>query len=239
MKRVRIGSVELSGVPRIAAVVTKVLPQEEIRKIKSAGADIVELRVDSIQKGTPAEIIEVIKNIKKFGMPVICTIRRDVWLKQYGENSERNRLKYFEALIPYVDAVDIEYEARKIRNRVISFSKAKKKLVLFSYHNFNKMPSDRVLRNIYNIFKKSGADVLKIAGYVKDIDDVMRLMTFVRRVAELNPVIGIAMGRVGEFTRTYGGLFGSCLTYAYFDRKVAQGQLPLRKLRREIDRIYS
>lgn len=237
MKHLHIGSVGLSDIPKITAVVTKLLHQEEILKIKNAGADIIELRVDKILKN-PEEIIDSIKKIKKIGLPVICTIRRDVWLKQYGKDSEENRLKYFELLIPYVDAVDIEYEARKIRDKVISLAKGEKKLVIFSYHNFKNIPSDKILKSIYDVFKSSDADVLKIAGYARDIDDVMRLMIFIKRISELNPVIGIAMGKVGEFTRIYGGLFGSCLTYGYVDKKVAPGQLSLRKLRKEIDRIY-
>lgn len=238
MRRIRIGFVELTGTPKIAAVVTKKLSLENISKIKKAGPDLVELRVDSVQGVSQDEIIKIIKEIKKFRLPVICTIRKDIWAEKYGKDSEKKRLEYFRTLIPYVDAIDIEFEAKSIRREVISVAKRRKKQVIFSYHNFKKIPEENILKNIFNAFKKSGADIFKIAGYAKNIDEAMRLMVFVKKIADLHPVIGIAMGRAGEFSRIYGGLFGSCLTYAYADKKVAPGQLPLWGLKKKIKKIY-
>jgi len=238
MKKGRIGFVELKGSPKIAAVVTKKLSLEDISKIKKSGADLVELRLDSIRGVSPYEIIETIKNIKKFRMPVICTIRKDIWEKKYRENSEKMRLGCFIKLIPYVDAIDIELEANKIKKQVISIAKKRKKSIILSYHNFNEVPHKNILKKIFNMFKRSGADIFKIAGYARNIDEAMRLMAFVRKISKLYPVIGIAMGKAGKFLRIYGGFFGSSLSYAYIDKKVAPGQINLHELRRKIDEIY-
>ncbi len=238
MKKIRIGSVELTGVPGVVAVVAEKLSPGEILKIKQRGADIVELRVDKIQNKSMEEIIKIIKAIKKSHLPVICTIRKDVWERKYGLDGEKNRMEYFLELIPFVDAIDIEFEAKEIRGKVISVARKRKRAVIFSFHDFKKIPEEDVLKNIFNVFRRSGADVFKVAGYAWTIDDAMRLMAFVKKVSRKYPVIGIAMGRAGEFTRIYGGFFGSCLTYASLSKKVAPGQLPLSKLRKEIDRIY-
>ncbi len=238
MKKIQIGSVKLTGAPGIVAVVTDELSSGEILNIKERGAQIVELRVDKIQKKSMEEIIKIIKTIKRHRLPVICTIRKDVWERKYGRDGEKNRLEYFLKLIPFVDAIDIEFEAEEIRRKVISRARQKRKTVIFSFHDFKKIPKEDVLKNILNVFRRSGANVLKVAGYARSIDEAMRLMAFVKKVSDRYPVIGIAMGKAGEFTRIYGGLFGSCLTYACLDEKVAPGQLPLNRLRKEIERIY-
>jgi 3-dehydroquinate dehydratase-1 len=238
MNKIKIGSVVLTGTPKIAAVVTEKITLRDIKKIKKEGADLVELRVDSITNSSPYEIIQLIKNIRKNRLPVICTIRKDVWEQKHGKNSEKIRLNYFRELIPYVDAVDIELEANEIAKKVISAARKAKKSVIFSCHNFKKMPDKNALKKIFNSFKKSGADILKIAGYAKDIDKAMQMMAFVKKISESVPIIGIAMGRAGEFSRIYGGLFGSCLTYGYTLKKVAPGQLSLKELKKRIKDIY-
>jgi len=236
---VKIGRVRLGHPTRIVGVVTGQKSLKKLKEIKKNGAEIIELRVDQLRSHKPEYIKAIIDNIKQTGIPVIGTIRHTEWRKKYGVHAEEKRLDCFSKIIFSVDAVDIEHESNKIRDRVISFAKKHNKTVIYSYHNFFKLPAPAVLDRICTRFRSSGADILKLAVTVNSLEDAFEFMIYVKKLSKLSHVIGIGMGEAGKFTRIYGGLFGSCITYAYIDRKVVPGQLPLRGLKKKIEGIYS
>lgn len=237
-KKIKIGGIEISGIPKVVAVITHVPSNKEIKRIKDSGADLVELRIDTMLCDVPVAI-NLAERFKSISLPVILTIRKDVWDRKVKKNKEAKRLEYFTELIPCVDAVDIEIESKEIGKNVIDIAKQNRKIIIFSYHDYNSMPEGPMIKKIYKEFISSGADILKIAGFAKNIDDSFFLMSCARKISVYKPVVAIAMGRAGEFTRIYGGFFGSCLTYAYLDKKVAPGQLSLNELRKKIDTVYS
>jgi 3-dehydroquinate dehydratase-1 len=84
--------------------------------------------------------------------------------------------------------------------------------------------------------KSQGADIIKIAAMARDAEDVARLMCFT--AARSENMVSIAMGEHGAISRIIAPLFGSLFTYAFVDKAVAPGQIPLEELVKELKKYY-
>ena len=230
----RIGEVELGSIPRIAAVFS----DAEIRAGADAArrhADLIELRIDRFTRLDATSVLDVCREARSSAMPVIATVRASY---EGGEASldEAARLALYEAVIPTVDAVDIELES-EIREPVLSAARARRKPVIVSHHDFERTPSDGEIHGRIERGAATGADVVKVATMAREPADVDRLLGILRAHRARNLIL-IAMGAEGVASRVFFPLFGSLLTYACVEGAVAPGQLALADLDREL-RLYS
>ncbi|MFH2070999.1 MAG: type I 3-dehydroquinate dehydratase [Elusimicrobiota bacterium] len=206
----------------------------EVKKIKNSGADVIELRVDLLNKNIasdPRKIVRFIKRIKgSAGLPVITTIR----LKNEGgkfSGSEKSRLAIFKKIIPYADYIDIELNS-SIFDAVCGLAKNKKKIV--SYHNFKMTPPGASIKHILERYKKTGLFrsprqcILKIACMVKNKRDLSRLLAFTEKYAKKWRVSVIPMGKCGQPGRIIAPSLGSVLSYFSASKPVAPGQITLK-----------
>jgi 3-dehydroquinate dehydratase-1 len=230
MKNLFIGTVSLGKIPRVVAVLDKYYSLKKILQLKKMGVHILEIRVDKIGTNVCA-ICDYIDNIRlKTNLPVICTIRET-------KDNANKRLTMFKEIIPHVNAIDIEIDA-KINPKVIEMAHNKKRVVIVSEHDFNKTPDYKGLKNIAEKALKQGADIIKIATMAKSLNDVKRLMNFTCSWGN-NNIVAISMGEVGKITRVAGFAFGSLFTYGYIGKTVAPGQLSVEQLIKEIKVFYS
>jgi 3-dehydroquinate dehydratase-1 len=139
----------------------------------------------------------------------------------------------FKAIIPFIDAIDIEIDT-VITTDVIAC--ASTKTVIVSEHNFNETPDNNSLNSIVDTAKKLGADIIKIAAMTVKRQDVLRLLHFTEKCQE--NLVTIAMGEVGKITRIIAPLFGSLFSYCYISHEVAPGQLSLEKMAEEFSLYY-
>jgi 3-dehydroquinate dehydratase-1 len=187
--------------------------------------DILEIRLDLLGNDIPALCLFVDK-IKKFtGFPCIATARQT-------EGNKDSRLDIFKAVIPFVDAVDIEIDA-SIARQVIAH--AQKKTIIVSEHDFEKTPDLSHLESIAEKAELLGADIIKIAAMAEHPTDVVRLMEFTSACRK--NLVTIAMGEYGNITRVLAPMFGSLFTYGFVKKAVAPGQLSVHKLVEEL-RLY-
>jgi len=232
-----LANLEIGQKPLIAAVI----PGEKFLKLakraKKIGADLFELRIDRFNNLKPNFLVKTINELKaKTKLPIIATIRHRKEtdfskIKHYF--TEEERLFLFHNLIPIVDGVDIELQAKKIISQVINFAKEKNKIVIVSYHNFQETPLNKKLESIVKEAKSSGADIAKLAVYAKNINDLARLMFFTY-TCPIKPLISISLGKVGAISRIIAPIFGSCLTYAFVNEPKRYGQFELKDLVKEI-----
>ena len=192
---------------------------------KTDGADILELRFDKI-KVNEDEAAGLLKSIKKLGLSIIGTKRPAF----HGED----RQDFFSAIIPFVDVIDLEVE-EKIEG-IVSMAKTKGKRVIVSYHNYEETPKPGDLKKILDSMRKKGADIVKIATFIKRREDLARLLLLTNNYKAL-PIITIGMGKIGTVSRVIAPIFGSCLTYGYINRPQAPGQMKVSMLKREIERF--
>ena len=222
---VSIGLVQLGDTPRVVAIIDEFLDMHHIKELAKIGVDILEIRLDLLGSDIPSMCLFVDK-IKKFtGFPCIATVRPT------DENKDK-RLDIFKAVIPFVDAVDIECDA-SIARQVITH--AQTKTIIVSEHDFEKTPDISHLESIAEKADLMGANIIKIATMAKHQRDVVRLMEF---TAACNKnVVTIAMGEYGTITRVLAPVFGSLFTYGFVKNPVAPGQMSVHKLVEEL-RLY-
>lgn len=227
---IRIGQVELGISPR---VVGSCAEKALLSPVFLQGADILELRIDQFSdRGVPS-VREALTIARKIGVPVIATIRR----REEGGRGleEEERLTLFRTAIPLADAVDIEIESA-IAIEVIKSAHQNKKIAIASYHNLQETPSQASLEELMGRGREKGGDIVKIAALVVREDDVATLAELTLKHRKEN-IVTIGLGRRGIFTRVFFPFIGSLLTYGYFNRPTAPGQLPVQRLQEEILRF--
>lgn len=219
-----IGKLKVGNIPRIAAVIVDGEDRKAIAAAKRDGADLLELRIDCFKKQDVAVVQKIVKHIQVKKLPMLATIRSKAEGGKSGI-SEKERLRLFQAVIPFVDAVDIELSSKKILRDVIKEARRFKKKVIVSYHNFKDTPEQKKLEAIIKNGKKAGGDIVKIAAFAKNKKDIIQLASL---TASHNDIITIAMGRLGIVSRLFFPMLGSLLTYCSVTKSSAPGQIPLK-----------
>ncbi len=217
----RIGPVELDGTPRVVIAVRDGAPQEEVRNALEGGASIVELRIDQFSALDEESVLEEIEKYK--GVPTLATIRS---AKEGGDwtRPEAERLALFRAVVPHVDAVDIELSSKEILAEVLETAHAAGKPAIGSYHDFSKTPAITRLAAAVNDGVILELDIVKIAAYCKSWDDLKLLARFTLEHADKN-LITVGMGPHGAASRIFFPVLGSLLTYTFAGEPTAPGQL--------------
>jgi 3-dehydroquinate dehydratase-1 len=229
---VRIGGLELGRVPRVAAVLTDV---EVLRDAEAARAfaDLFELRVDMFEPPEPRHAADVCRSARAAGVPLVATVRSRAEGGRAALSDDRRRALY-EAVLPFVDAVDVELRA-PIRDAIVGLAHRAGKVALVSFHDFARTPPDSELQSILAEAACAGADVVKVATNVAGGADLERLLRLlIDHVAP--PRIVIGMGPHGAASRVLFPLFGSRITYGFLHQAAAPGQLSLAELVGELER---
>jgi 3-dehydroquinate dehydratase I len=226
MNPIKIGNITLGEIPRAVAIIDQFLDMHRIAEFKKIGVDMLEIRVDMLGTDIP-NICTYIDKIKKTtGYSCIGTLR------ETDENRDK-RLDIFKAVIPFVDAVDIEIDT-SINRQIIAHAKGK--TIIVSEHDFNKTPAADHLQEIAAKAESLGADIVKIATMAKNQADVARLMSFT--AAGKKNLVTIAMGDFGTISRVLAPVFGSLFTYGFTAKSVAPGQISIEKLVEELRLFY-
>ncbi len=226
---VKIGNVEVgASAPRVVCNVSQIYCALEGLK---QGADIIELRCDLIE---PPDINTIEKRCRELrqeigdSIPILGTIRRSAdcgrWYRFNA--SEEERLGVFKSIIPYINAVDIEYGA-SITREVLKIASDADLTTILSYHNFAYTPSQTDLEEIVQNMERENRDILKIACMTCDDNDfdVMAnmLKDYVNRENN-QPITVIPMGDYGRPGRYIFPWIGSCLTYGCVREEKAPAQ---------------
>jgi 3-dehydroquinate dehydratase/shikimate dehydrogenase len=200
---------------KIAVPITSNMEEslKDMETAYEAGADIVELRIDSIAD------INLEKLIFYSSLPVIATNR----VKSEGGNfngSEGQRIMLLEEAVNlganYVD-LELNYLPE-------NFDKRASKLIV-SYHNFAETPEN--LDEIYKKICDKNADIVKIATKANNEFDVDRMIDLIEYSKK--DIIGICMGELGKRTRLHPKNY---LTFACLPGKEsAPGQMTLEELK--------
>jgi 3-dehydroquinate dehydratase/shikimate dehydrogenase len=185
-----------------------------------AGADLVEMRLDTVDRPDVAGALEGRRG------PVIVTCRA-AWEGGYFAGSEAERRRILEQAVEQgAEYVDIEARAgfapEMIRTRG-------GRGLIVSSHVFGPMPQD--LEQQWDALRSSGAEIAKLAVEAGSLTDTLRLM----KLAGPRPTeagapghVLIAMGDAGVASRVLSTRIGNAWTYA--GDNVAPGQVSLPRL---------
>ena len=215
----------------------------EVEVLTEKKPDVIEWRADFFHHLHDKEqVIETFKGMveKAKGIPFLFTIRSE---KEGGESislSETEKVSLLAELCSthLVDAVD--YELMQDVAHIQQVSQAAKRngvTLIVSYHDFYRTPEiDRLVQLLVNA-ESVGADIAKIAVMPHTYDDALTLLSATSYASI--PVISMAMGEYGAFTRMVGGLFGSVMTFAVGKESSAPGQVAIQDLSNVLSIVFS
>lgn len=193
--------------------------QEAIEDIKEASriADIIELRLDYIKD---PDLDALLRGRTR---PVIVTNRS----KRDGGDFQGTELERM-ALLQKAISLDPEYVDIELGS-VSKFKDLGRTKLIVSYHNFNETPKN--ITQIHNDLIKSGASIVKLVTFARDITDNARIFELLK--AAHFPTIAFCMGELGQISRILATKFGGMLTFASLakGKESAPGQLSINELR--------
>lgn len=220
---VRLGDLDLEpGKARVAVSFSDIDSTRDVSAARLAGVAIAEHRIDLYARLTPDYVALQVKRLS--GLPSIATIRM---AEEGGEwrGEESERIALYSAVLPYVDAIDIELRAGETIAALRETVNDAGKVLVISHHNFAETPSIEVLRDVCARAVEAGADIVKIAALVRDDKDIAILSGLLEEKAAPNLVV-IGMGEKGLPTRLAFHAKGSLFTFAAKgDRASAPGQI--------------
>jgi len=228
----RIGSCVLGDRPRIAAAISGFTDLAEIDAALGEGVDLLEIRADLFPDPLSSRVDRYLDQLRP--RPVLLTIRQSEEGGRWPGNEPARMERYFQ-LMPMADAVDVELRAPIVMD-ITHAAKARGRTVIASYHNFNETPEAATLEALLDEFRKTGADILKIAAWCHTQADTRRLAAFLCS-RETTPMIVLGMGPAGRPTRLLFPFLGSLVTYTYLGTASAPGQLNHRELTTLLEQI--
>jgi len=132
--------------------------------------------------------------------------------------------------------VDIESSAIEIIDDVILEAKNNDTHVIVSHHNFANTPSTEEMLDVVERAHEKGAEIIKIATYINDDEDIKNLTSLLTGGDKKLVVIG--MGSKGTITRLMFPAYGSLMTFCRLGQQTtAPGQLGLEEMAHHL-RIY-
>lgn len=230
----KLGKLMLGDTPRVAVAVRDGVQRIAIDGARVKGADLIELRIDEFSDVSPGAVCDELARYE--GVPTLGTIRgafeRGGW-----KAGEEERAALYEAILPRVDAIDIEIEADSINRDVIALAKQQDKLVIASFHDFDAMPSRSELEATDARGRFLDADIVKIAAFCETEDDLQTLAEYTLAHRH-EGVIAIGMGAGAMSSRIFFPALGSLITYTFLGEATAPGQLTLDDTVRYLSAFY-
>lgn len=135
-----------------------------------------------------------------------------------------------------IDAADIELFAGEEKvKETVALAKAHSVAALLCNHDFHQTPTKEEIISRLKTMQDWGADICKIAVMPQSPADVLVLLdatqTMFSRYAR-QPLVTMAMGKMGAVSRLAGETFGSAMTFGAAQKASAPGQIGANDLRR-------
>ena len=188
----------------------------QARTAAEADADLVELRLDFMERPDPAGALADRRK------PAVVTCRP---VREGGtfDGAEEERLRIlYEAHALGAEFIDVEWDA--VARPIVEARHGRG--VIVSRHVFDGTPADASA--MLERLRAAGGEIAKLAVMIERVSD---LQTLKRAARADGSSILIGMGRAGVATRVLAGHFGSRWTYA--GAGIAPGQMPIGQLLRE------
>ncbi|OAY35077.1 bifunctional 3-dehydroquinate dehydratase/shikimate dehydrogenase, chloroplastic [Manihot esculenta] len=197
-------------------------------KAKATGADLAEIRLDSLKSFNPDEDLQILTT--RSPLPTLFTYR-PIWEGGQYEGDETSRLDALRLAMELgADYIDVELQVARQFNDSIRGRKPAKCKVIVSSHNYQSTASVEELGNLVAKIQAAGADIVKIATTASDIADVARV--FQITVHSQVPIIAMVMGERGLISRVLCAKFGGYLTFGTLESGIvsAPGQPTIKDL---------
>ncbi|KAK6254580.1 hypothetical protein SCA6_015885 [Theobroma cacao] len=230
-------------VPIMADSIAKMVV--DMAKAKASSADLVEIRLDTLNSFNPYEDLKVlikecplptlftyrISSLPGLGSVINCSFDLPVWEGGQYDGDEKERLDVLRLAMELgADYIDVELKVAHDFMKSIDGKKPEKLKVIVSSHNYQSTPSVEELGNLVARIQSTRADIVKIVTTALEITDVARI--FQITVHSQVPIIGLVMGERGLISRILCAKFGGHLTFGTLEAGVvsAPGQPTINDL---------
>lgn len=202
--------------------------------------DVLELRYDLFPELEWSALAARVRQLKPETV-LLATIR----LKRDGGAFENDlaprRRALWESLLEEpecADWFDMERESLADAEVLRAKMRARKVKLLLSHHDFSGIPAESELTRFAGDCKRVGADGFKVAGMSLKTGDSESLYAFTEKNAmDFEWFSLFAMGETGRESRVKSLEFGANLTYGALQEALAPGQIPVREMRKMIDKL--
>uniref|UniRef100_A0A2P2KCE8 Shikimate dehydrogenase substrate binding N-terminal domain-containing protein n=1 Tax=Rhizophora mucronata TaxID=61149 RepID=A0A2P2KCE8_RHIMU len=198
-----------------------------MEKAKAEGADLVELRIDSVSFShfSMAEML-----IKKRTLPSIVSYRIESSRTACNGDRKNACMQVLRLAIDLdVEFVEMDYEvASDISMADYAYNRSNSKLIVSSYVNGGK-PSAEKLGYLISCMQSTGADVIKLVidvDYITDLAPIFKMLSLCQV-----PLIALAVGSRGLISQLLGPKFGGFLVYGSLKDREIPGMPTLVSLR--------
>ena len=209
----------------------------EVSRLVERNVEMVEWRVDAFEG---AESLNAVREVLKEIAPLVKETILVFTFRSKEQGGQRSLpgdkvydLHQVAAESKIVDFIDLEYFYIENADEEVETLQEMGAKVITSHHDFHETPSADVLFMLLEQMKHSNADVVKLAMMPQNPEDVLRLLAetnhFHKRYPK-QPLITMAMGKMGTVSRVTGELFGSCVTFASGKTASAPGQISMEKM---------
>ena len=191
-----------------------------IEKAEAAHADLIEIRLDSL------EDLSGLADLAAHGKtPKIATDK-----SARAETERQQRL--LSAAKSGFEYVDVELSTHHLENLVKEL-KAQGAKPVVAFHKFDDSLGISELNSIFEREISSGAEVCKIVATAKRIEDNLATLNFVSDASSKAKLVCFCMGEHGKVSRLLSPLFGGFFTFASLERgsETASGQMAIQEMK--------
>jgi len=198
-----------------------------IDRAEEAGADLIEVRLDGLQKHDGLADL-----VKHGNVPKIATNKPASCRGQFKGNEAEQKQILLSAAKNGFKYVDIELSASNLKEFTTEASEHGAKSIV-SFHDFDHTLELAKLNNVLEQEIACGADVCKIVMTAKRVEDNLTLLNFTVAACTRANIVCFAMGDYGKISRLLSPLFGCFFTFAALERgsETAPGQMTIQEMR--------
>jgi 3-dehydroquinate dehydratase type I len=198
-----------------------------IEKAETAKADFIEVRLDDLETNlnlgdlsasTKIPLIATNKMLSENGSFTGTSTQRHQTLI----NAAKNGFRY----------VDLDLSVTGLEKQIADL-KAFGVKVIVSFHKFDCAFSSQEMQDILNKEIHSGADVCKIIGTAKQVQDNLTVLNFVSENSVKTQLVSFCMGEYGRISRLLSPAFGAFFTFAALEQgsETAPGQISINEMK--------
>jgi 3-dehydroquinate dehydratase type I len=198
-----------------------------IEKAENAHADLIEVRLDSLENSR--KLSDLSSHTK---IPLIATNKLLRESGNFSGTQTERRQTLLNAAKSGFEYVDLDLSSPKLKEQIKELNALGAKTIV-SYHKFDGPLTIQEMNRILEEEISSGANVCKIIPTAKQVQDNLTALNFVSANANRAKLVCFCMGELGKTSRLLSPVFGAFFTFASLEQgsETAPGQISIREMK--------
>lgn len=212
-----------------ASILPKTITEAQslIRKAEQTQADLIEVRLDSLEQ--TKNLTDLPKSTK---IPLIATNKLQTKKSGLPNTETEGQQTLLNAAKAGFQYADVDFFSPD-RDETITELKRLGTKPIISYHKFDGILTVSALEKILDEQITSGATICKIVLTAKHIEDNLPILSFISFASTKTKLVCFCMGEAGKTSRLLSPAFGAYFTFAALEQggETAPGQMTITDMR--------